>query len=269
MSPAFAPGWSKSASKASHERVHILPSVLPIKSLDMAKRMRAGIPGLRIPEELVLRMEKGPDASEVGLRFSVELIEQLRTIPGVHGVHIMAVAWEEAVPRIVKEAGLSAAAGVSARRPASFGCNRPELRGAARRGARLSLPHCRSRASGNRTNGSFAAHRTDTREDTMRTSWLLLLALAISAGLVACNPDEKHLDVTVSWDDTKQTIEGFGASSAFFGGNITDEVADQLFDAKKGIGLSLLRIMIGVPDDTKATAPSRRTTPSRSPPHPS
>lgn len=89
-----------------HERVHILPSVLPIKSLDMARRMRAGIPGLRIPEELVLRMEKGPDASEVGLRFSVELIEQLRTVPGVHGVHIMAVAWEEAVPRIVKEAGL-------------------------------------------------------------------------------------------------------------------------------------------------------------------
>jgi methylenetetrahydrofolate reductase (NADPH) len=88
------------------ERVHILPSVLPIKSLDMARRMRAGIPGLRIPEDLVLRMEKGPDASEVGLRFSVELIEQLRTIPGVHGVHIMAVAWEEAVPRIVKEAGL-------------------------------------------------------------------------------------------------------------------------------------------------------------------
>jgi len=88
------------------ERVHILPSVLPIKSLDMAKRMRACIPGLRIPEDLVLRMEKGPDASEVGLRFSVELIEQLRTIPGVHGVHIMAVAWEEAVPRIVKEAGL-------------------------------------------------------------------------------------------------------------------------------------------------------------------
>ena len=67
--------------------------------------------------------------------------------------------------------------------------------------------------------------------------------------LVACKSDEKHLDVTVSWDDTKQTIEGFGASSAFFGGNITDEVADQLFDAKKGIGLSLLRIMIGVPDD--------------------
>ena len=90
-----------------HEKVHILPSVLPIKSLDMARRMREGIPGLRIPEELVLRMEKSSDASEVGLQFSVELIQQLRTTPGVRGVHIMAVAWEDIVPRIVQEAGLA------------------------------------------------------------------------------------------------------------------------------------------------------------------
>jgi 5,10-methylenetetrahydrofolate reductase len=88
------------------EKVHILPSILPIKSLDMARRMREGIPGLRLPEELVLRMEKAPDAGEVGAKFAVELIEQLRAIPGVRGVHIMAVAWEEIVPRLVKEAGL-------------------------------------------------------------------------------------------------------------------------------------------------------------------
>jgi methylenetetrahydrofolate reductase (NADPH) len=90
-----------------HEKVHLLPSVLPIKSLEMARRMREGIPGLRIPEELVSRMEKAADASEVGAKFAIELISQLREIPGVHGVHIMAVAWEEIVPRIVKEAGLA------------------------------------------------------------------------------------------------------------------------------------------------------------------
>lgn len=88
------------------DKVHILPSILPIKSLDMARRMREGIPGLRLPEDMLLRMEKGPDAGEVGAKFAVELIEQLRAIPGVHGVHIMAVAWEEIVPRIVKDAGL-------------------------------------------------------------------------------------------------------------------------------------------------------------------
>jgi len=90
-----------------HEKVHILASILPIKSLDMARRMREGIPGLRIPEELVLGMETTPDPREVGVQFSVEMIGKLRATPGVRGVHIMAVAWEEIVPRIVTEAGLS------------------------------------------------------------------------------------------------------------------------------------------------------------------
>ena len=88
----------------------------------------------------------------------------------------------------------------------------------------------------------------------MRTLLPLALAIAIPASLVACkSAPAQHLDVTVNWSDTdEQIIEGFGASSAFFGGNITDAVADHLFDAKKGIGLSLLRTMIGVPDDTRS-----------------
>ena len=83
----------------------------------------------------------------------------------------------------------------------------------------------------------------------MRTLWPLALALTISASLVACSSSKSH-DVTVNWSDTKQTMEGFGASSAFFGQSLTNDQADQLFDPKKGIGLSLLRTMIGVPADT-------------------
>jgi glucuronoarabinoxylan endo-1,4-beta-xylanase len=87
----------------------------------------------------------------------------------------------------------------------------------------------------------------------MRTLWALAFATAVPASLVACKSEEqKHLDVTVSWDDAKQTIDGFGASSAFFGNDISDDVADQLFDAKKGIGLSLLRMMIGLPGDVRS-----------------
>ena len=104
--PGFRAWMEQVRQLGLHERVHILASVLPIKSLEMARRMREGIPGLRIPGELVTRMETGGSASEVGARFCVELIEQLRAEPGVHGVHIMAVAWEDMVPSIVKAAGL-------------------------------------------------------------------------------------------------------------------------------------------------------------------
>jgi 5,10-methylenetetrahydrofolate reductase len=103
---AFRAWMAEVRRQGLDEKVHILPSVLPMKSLDMARRMRTGIPGLRIPEALVLRMEQAPDAREVGVLFSIELIEQLRATAGVHGVHIMAVSWEDIVPRIVKEAGL-------------------------------------------------------------------------------------------------------------------------------------------------------------------
>ena len=81
----------------------------------------------------------------------------------------------------------------------------------------------------------------------MKTSQPIALAVGLCAGMVACGSD--HLDVKIRWSDTQQTIDGFGASSAFFGETITNDVADQLFDAKKGIGLSLLRTIIGLPDD--------------------
>ena len=37
----------------------------------------------------------------------LETIAELREINGVHGIHIMAIEWEEQVARIVEAAGLS------------------------------------------------------------------------------------------------------------------------------------------------------------------
>jgi len=85
----------------------------------------------------------------------------------------------------------------------------------------------------------------------MRTRWWSsALAAALPLSLVACPGATSSVVVTLS--DVKQPVDGFGASSAFFGGNISDAQADLLFDAKKGIGLSLLRIMVGLPNDTQS-----------------
>ena len=70
----------------------------------------------------------------------------------------------------------------------------------------------------------------------------------------------------IRWSDTQQTIDGFGASSAFFGETITNDVADQLFDAKKGIGSACSAPSSGCPTTSCRTARSPRTAPrSRSP----
>lgn len=105
--PRFVSWMEKVREQGLHERAHILAGVLPIKSVEMARRMRSGIPGMRVPDELVERIERAPDAKAEGISICTELIGELRRVPGVHGVHIMAVAGEDAVPGIVQRAGLS------------------------------------------------------------------------------------------------------------------------------------------------------------------
>jgi len=91
-----------------HEKVHILAGVTPFKSVGMARYMKNMVPGMDVPDELIERLKgvaKEKQAEE-GIKICVESIERLRGIEGVHGVHVMAIEWEEKVPEIVKQAGL-------------------------------------------------------------------------------------------------------------------------------------------------------------------
>ena len=93
-----------------HEKVDILAGIIPIKSVGMASYMKASVPGVIVTDEILARMKgakkQGKKASQVGLEIAVETIQQVREIAGVRGIHIMAVAWEEAVSEIVNRAGL-------------------------------------------------------------------------------------------------------------------------------------------------------------------
>jgi methylenetetrahydrofolate reductase (NADPH) len=91
-----------------HKKVFILGGVTPIKSARMAEYMSKNVAGMDVPAEIIERMKSVPagDQRKEGIRIAVETIKELKKIDGVHGVHIMAIEWEEAVPEIVKEAGL-------------------------------------------------------------------------------------------------------------------------------------------------------------------
>lgn len=90
------------------DRVHILAGVTPLKSGKMAIYMRDKVAGMDVPEEVVRRMSSLPvkDQRAEGIKIAVETIEALREIPGVRGVHLMAIEWEEVVPEVVTRAGL-------------------------------------------------------------------------------------------------------------------------------------------------------------------
>jgi len=99
--------WMEIVTKRGLDKeVHILAGLIPIRSVGMARYMRDYVSGVSIPDEIVTRMEQAKNAKEEGARIILEIIEQLKEIPGIHGIHIMAVGWEDIVPEIVEKAGL-------------------------------------------------------------------------------------------------------------------------------------------------------------------
>jgi 5-methyltetrahydrofolate--homocysteine methyltransferase len=82
-----------------------LAGITPIRSA-RAARMMTTVPGITIPERLISRLERSSDPQEEGFQISLEIIERIRKMQGVRGVHIMAVGWELIVPRLVREGAL-------------------------------------------------------------------------------------------------------------------------------------------------------------------
>ncbi|MCX6054168.1 MAG: methylenetetrahydrofolate reductase C-terminal domain-containing protein [Chloroflexi bacterium] len=87
------------------ERVFLLAGISPIRSVKAAYAMRQ-VPGVRIPDWIIKRMEGAADAREESVQITLELIEKVRRMPGVRGIHFMAVGWESIVPRLIQESGL-------------------------------------------------------------------------------------------------------------------------------------------------------------------
>jgi 5,10-methylenetetrahydrofolate reductase len=124
---AFKVFMDKVRELGLHEKVYILAGVGPLKSPAMAKYMKESVPGILVPDELISRMTaagapwKGKKSDELtkedkkarsgawkeeGIKICIELIQQLREIEGVAGVHIMSIEWEEAIKPITQGAGL-------------------------------------------------------------------------------------------------------------------------------------------------------------------
>jgi methylenetetrahydrofolate reductase (NADPH) len=92
------------------DKVYIMIGLTPLKNYKTAAYMNNRVPGVFVPEKVLKRMENAKDKGneqEEGVQITLELIEKIKTKQGVHGIHLMAVGWEEIVPRIVKEAGLA------------------------------------------------------------------------------------------------------------------------------------------------------------------
>ncbi len=91
-----------------HDKIYILAGVGPLRNEKVAEFMRTKVPGIYIPDEVVERMRQTPKEKKIaeGKRICVEIIQQMREIEGIAGIHIMAYRQEELVAEIVEESGL-------------------------------------------------------------------------------------------------------------------------------------------------------------------
>ena len=88
------------------EQCFILPGVGPLASARTALWIRSNVPGIHIPDGIIKRLEGAEQPKLEGRRICIELIQQIREIEGVSGVHIMAYRQEESVPEIVEQSGV-------------------------------------------------------------------------------------------------------------------------------------------------------------------
>ncbi len=89
-----------------HERAFILVGVGPLKSARVARWMRANVPGVHIPDAVVERLEGAASQAREGQRLCIDIIQQVREIPGVAGIHVMAYRQEESVADIISRSGV-------------------------------------------------------------------------------------------------------------------------------------------------------------------
>ena len=102
--PTFS-RWLVEVRRGAPRDVPILAGVLILRSAEQAERL-AKLPGLAFGPDAIARMKKAADPETEGMAMAVELVKELKALPGVRGVHLYAIEWPEAVGHVVEAAGL-------------------------------------------------------------------------------------------------------------------------------------------------------------------
>ena len=89
-----------------HEQCFILCGVGPLASAKTARWIRSNVPGIHIPDAVIARLEGAQDQKREGKQLCIDIINEVKEIEGVAGIHVMAYRQEEHVAEIVHESGV-------------------------------------------------------------------------------------------------------------------------------------------------------------------
>ncbi|MER9426490.1 methylenetetrahydrofolate reductase [Mesorhizobium sp. M0317] len=104
--PMFRAYMQKVRDLGFTEKCFILCGVGPLASAKTAKWIRSNVPGIHIPDSVIKRLEGSQDQKKEGKQLCIDIINEVKEISGVSGVHVMAYRQEEYVAEIVDESGV-------------------------------------------------------------------------------------------------------------------------------------------------------------------
>jgi methylenetetrahydrofolate reductase (NADPH) len=101
-------GWADTMRpRGLFERAKVIVGITPLRSAKQARFMDERLPGVRVPEALIAEVHAaGEDAPTVGVEQAIRLVEDLRRIEGVAGVHVMAMGHDDTTRELVERTGL-------------------------------------------------------------------------------------------------------------------------------------------------------------------
>ena len=87
--------------RVDRQKTIVIPTVLLLKSLGMARYMARNMQDVYIPEELIERIRKSPDKVRECIRIAGELVKTLKR-EGFDGVLLATLGWEHKLPEILE-----------------------------------------------------------------------------------------------------------------------------------------------------------------------
>jgi 5,10-methylenetetrahydrofolate reductase len=103
----FAKFMSEVRERGLDRRCQILVGIGPLPSVRTARWLDGNVPGVRIPGEVIRRLEQAKEAKREGVIICIETIQALKEIKGVAGVHLMGHRNESVLAEIIVESGLA------------------------------------------------------------------------------------------------------------------------------------------------------------------
>jgi methylenetetrahydrofolate reductase (NADPH) len=89
-----------------HEKAFVIVGTGPLASANAARWIRDHVPGIDIPDAVIKRLEGVTKPRLEGRKLCMEIIQEIRQVEGVSGVHVMAYRQEESVAELVDASGV-------------------------------------------------------------------------------------------------------------------------------------------------------------------